>query len=230
MRSRFGREGGIGRTRHSARGRRVGRSLGGDRAQSASGGHEALLAGQAADPTRYSHRQRPFLSPILSPAIPASLAPYLPASTSQKTYHASQAYAKAKMSYGSIMSAFDQLENALLLTGVLAPAWSALVDNRGVRGHWTLLKGFWDFSGAVVASVGRTGEIKQSLVFVALMTLVGTVLATPKAYWKAFVLEEAHGFNKMTRSTFWVDQVKGASSTGRAGCDRRARRDRCGGR
>ena len=152
----------------------------------------------------------PYLSPILSPAIPASLAPYLPATTSTSTYHASQLYAKAKMSYGSAMAAFDQIENALLLTGVLAPAWSALFGTKGIRGHWTLLKGMWDISGSALAYLGRTGEIKQSLIFVAIMTLVGTVLSTPKAYWKAFVLEDAHGFNKMTRSTFWVDQVKGA--------------------
>ncbi|KAK4705483.1 STE24 endopeptidase, partial [Phenoliferia sp. Uapishka_3] len=155
------------------------------------------------------HRQGPYLSSILSPTIPAALAPYLPASTSQKTYHASQAYAKAKMSYGSVMSGLDQIETALLLTGVLSPVYSALFGSNGVRGNWTLLKGFWDVSGRLLGSVGKSGEIKQSLVFVTIMTLIGTVLTTPKAYWKAFVLEEKHGFNKMTRHTFWVDQVKG---------------------
>ncbi|KAL8290522.1 hypothetical protein RQP46_002780 [Phenoliferia psychrophenolica] len=156
------------------------------------------------------HRQSPYLSPILSPSIPSSLAPYLPSSTSQKTYHASQSYASSKMSYGSLMTAFDQLENALLLTGILAPLWSALIGGGGVNaGNWTLLKGMWDLAGSAVGAMGRTGEIKQSIVFVAMATLIGAVVSTPKAYYKAFVLEEKHGFNKMTRQTFWVDQIKG---------------------
>lgn len=161
-------------------------------------------------------RQMPYLSSILSPNIPTSLAPYLPASTSQKTYHASQKYAKAKMSFGSILAGLDQAETVLLLTGVLSPVWTALVEPNGADGGWTLLYGLWSLSERALEAFGKSGEIKQSLVFVVITTLLSTVLSTPKEYYKNFVLEEKHGFNKMTKKTFWVDQVQGASPASKA--------------
>lgn len=52
------------------------------------------------------------------------------------------------------------------------------------------------------------GEIRQSMAFTALLTVIGTVISLPKEYYRNFVLEEEHGFNKMTRGTFFADQVK----------------------
>ncbi|KAM0746177.1 hypothetical protein T439DRAFT_329920 [Meredithblackwellia eburnea MCA 4105] len=151
------------------------------------------------------NRQSPYLSSIKAPNIPSALAPYLPASTSQKTYHDSQAYAKSKMNFGSVTSILDQIESLLLLTSFLAPVWNVLVGQRAGAPSWTLLKGFWDLAGNIMGG----SEIKQSIAFVGLMTIMGAILGTPKAYYKNFVMEQKHGFNKMTRTTFWLDQLKG---------------------
>lgn len=99
------------------------------------------------------------------------------------------------------------MESFLLLSAALAPLYRAagLGDVYagkwpyfGSQGGWTLLKGFWDVSSRF-PGVGGTSELKQSLAFVALMTTVGTVLSLPKEWYKTFVLEEKHGFNKTTR-------------------------------
>lgn len=80
----------------------------------------------------------------------------------------------------------------------------------GVNGvSWTLLSGFWDQSARLIPASLATTEIRHSLAFVLLLTTIGTVLSLPKLYYKNFVLEERHGFNKMTRGTFIADQVKG---------------------
>lgn len=55
---------------------------------------------------------------------------------------------------------------------------------------WTLLKGLWDLAAEVSP---YSGEIWQSVTFVGVMTLFGTVLSIPKELWKNFVLEEKHG-------------------------------------
>lgn len=162
-----------------------------------------------------SSRQKPYLSPILHPSIPSSLVPYLSSSTPHDTYLKSQSYARDKLSTGSVLALLDQLETVILLTSVVAPLYSALgfgqVNAVGwpfIGGNgWTLLKGFWDVAGRFP---GATTEIKQSMAFVALLTTIGTVLGAPKAYYKTFVLEEKHGFNKTTRGTFVGDQIKGA--------------------
>lgn len=60
--------------------------------------------------------------------------------------------------------------------------------------------------------------------FIALATLASTLLSIPADLYKNFVMEEKHGFNKMTRATWVKDLFKGAftavlqlrSSTSRA--------------
>lgn len=172
--------------------------------------------GTLADPGRpRSSRQKPYLSPILHPSIPSSLLPYLSSSTSHDTYLKSQSYASDKLSCGSVLALLDQLESLVLLTSIAAPLYTALgfgaVNAVGWpfigENGWTLLKGFWDVAGRFP---GATTELKQSMAFVAVLTTVGTILAAPKAFYKTFVLEEKHGFNKTTRGTFVADQIKGA--------------------
>ncbi|GAA6032445.1 hypothetical protein JCM8097_008178 [Rhodosporidiobolus ruineniae] len=155
-------------------------------------------------------RQRPYLSSILHPSLPAALKPYLSSFDQPEDSHRkSQAYASAKLRFASIFDVLDTLEIVVLLTGVAGPVVAALFGPDKVQGEgWTLLKGFWDAAGALLPA-RQTGEIKQSMTFVALMTLVGSVLAIPKDWYKHFRLEEEHGFNKMTVATFWKDWIKG---------------------
>lgn len=69
------------------------------------------------------------------------------------------------------------------------------------------MKGLWDLSGKLPYAAG--GEIRHSMAFLLMLTTLGSVLSVPKEYYKNFVLEEKHGFNKTTRSTFVGDQIKG---------------------
>lgn len=152
------------------------------------------------------HRQKPFLSSVLHPTLPATLKPFLPNSDSEETYRKSQSYSKDKLTYASFIGRIDLIESFLLLSSVTAPVFaflglgsavqSAFPWFGGKKGQWTLLKGFWDLAGGMP---GATTELKQSLAFVALMTTLGTVLSLPKEYYKNFVLEEKHGFNKTTK-------------------------------
>ncbi|BGO93116.1 hypothetical protein NBRC10512_003301 [Rhodotorula toruloides] len=150
-------------------------------------------------------RQLPYLSPILHPRIPSVLAPYLP-SDSQETYQKSQAYARDKLNFASVLSFVDVLETLVLLGGTAAPVLAYLGFNAGGSG-WSLLKGLWDVSERL--PFARRGEIWHSCAFLVLTTVISTVLSIPKEYYRNFVLEEKHGFNKMTRSIFVKDQVKG---------------------
>lgn len=165
-------------------------------------------------------RQKPYYSSLSHPHIPASLQPYLPASQSHKTYLKSQAYALDKLNYSGLLSVIDTVESYLLLSSALAIIWELVGLGKGIqsstgfpylngRGGWTLLSGVWEWAGRL-AGGREVGEIRQSLVFAALLTVAGTVLSIPKSWYKTFVLEEKHGFNKTTRKTFIADQIKGA--------------------
>jgi STE24 endopeptidase len=119
------------------------------------------------------------------------------------------------------MGLFDQLETFILLTSVAATAWihlkldgNPIIDSWPFMGEvngesWTMLTGLWDLSPLLIPNFFATTEIKHSLAFVSLLTVIGTILSIPKAYYKNFVLEEKHGFNKMTRATFFADQCTG---------------------
>lgn len=144
---------------------------------------------------------------MLHPTLPSTLKPFLPnAVEAEETYRKSQSYGKDKLSYASFIGRIDLLETVLLLSSVTAPVFaflglgsvvqSAFPWFGGEKGQWTLLKGFWDLAGGVP---GASTELKQSLAFVALMTTLGTALSLPKEYYKNFVLEEKHGFNKTTK-------------------------------
>ncbi|BGP36946.1 zinc metalloprotease [Rhodotorula kratochvilovae] len=152
-------------------------------------------------------RQRPYLSPILHPTLPSSLKPYITASDAHDTYTKSQAYARHKLNFGSVLSTIGLVETAIFLTDAAKPVLRALGFSVG-GADWTLLKGFWDAAKHVPGVGAHPSEIRQSMGFVALTTLVGTVLAIPADYYKNFVMEEKHGFNKMTKATFVTDIFK----------------------
>lgn len=147
------------------------------------------MAHRQADAVFYSGRQRPYLSPTLHPRIPSVLAPYLP-SDSQETYRKSQAYARDKLNFASVLSFFDVLETLVLLGGMAAPVVAHLGFSAG-GSDWSLLKGLWDVSEAL--PFAKRGEIWHSCAFLVLTTAISTVLSVPKEYYRNFVLEEKHG-------------------------------------
>lgn len=164
--------------------------------------------------TFVSSRQKHFLSPVLSPAIPAALLPYL-APGAQDTYHKSQRYASDKLSLASALGTLDQAETLLLLTSFLASTWTAVglgatpPTYSYLGSGWTLLKGFWDLAGELAARGGiPLGGLAHSLVLVAILKTLGAVLSMPKAYYSTFVVEQRHGFNRTTKQTFFADQAK----------------------
>jgi len=72
---------------------------------------------------------------------------------------------------------------------------------------------FFFFDGFVyVDSLARSisqNEIVVALVFFGIIILASDILSTPFSYYQTFVIEEKYGFNKTTRTTFFVDKLKG---------------------
>lgn len=67
-------------------------------------------------------------------------------------------------------------------------------------------------------SAGASGNmILQGLVYVALLTLLGTLFGLPFKIYDTFVLEEKYGFNKTTPKTFVADTLKGLLLTAAIG-------------
>ncbi|MGS2726321.1 M48 family metallopeptidase [Psychroserpens sp. BH13MA-6] len=76
-----------------------------------------------------------------------------------------------------------------------------------------LTLGFLVFDGfEIVDSIARNYSnhpVVIALIFFGIIMLGSDLIATPFSYYKTFVIEERFGFNKTTRSTFWLDKVKG---------------------
>jgi len=65
---------------------------------------------------------------------------------------------------------------------------------------------------AWIDSLARTyseNPIVISLIFIGILMLGNDLLTTPFSYYHTFVIEEKFGFNKSTKSTFWLDKLKG---------------------
>ncbi|GAA6061913.1 hypothetical protein JCM10212_000538 [Sporobolomyces blumeae] len=166
-------------------------------------------------------RQKPYLDPKRFPNLPAALRPFLTAPDAQDTYRKSQAYARHKITFSSVTGVIGLLETIVLLTDVAVPALAKLGYSIGptttttttAAGRWTLLKGLWDLAGSVPGVKGSSSELRQTAAFVCVMSVLGTVLSIPEGLYKNFVMEEKHGFNKMTYKTFFTDLVKGLGLT-----------------
>ncbi|KAK4058232.1 zinc metalloprotease [Microbotryomycetes sp. JL221] len=75
--------------------------------------------------------------------------------------------------------------------------------------NWTLLKGFWNLAASTVPPFATSTTLRHSLSFVVLMSFVSLVTSVPKSLYSTFVIEQRHGFNKTTLSTFVSDTLKG---------------------
>lgn len=54
-----------------------------------------------------------------------------------------------------------------------------------------------------------TNEIGLTLSFFGIIYLVNAIISLPFDYYSTFTIEERFGFNKSTKKTFWLDQIKG---------------------
>lgn len=111
--------------------------------------------------------------------MPAALIRALgPSEEHNKTHADSQRYALDKLNFATVCRTLSLVETFLLLTGHIAP----LINAFGVDTPegWTGLRGLWDVAGAAVAQIGRGGVMWQSVGFLAVTTLVGTVTEMPQ--------------------------------------------------
>ncbi|CAO1636099.1 unnamed protein product [Sympodiomycopsis kandeliae] len=121
------------------------------------------------------------------PSPPASLIKHV----DHQTFTKSQAYGKDKAQFGFITGAWGLINSLVII-------------------HFDVMALVWTWAGVLLQRAGRTPtEIPQSILFTLIFSLIRTVLDLPFSYYSHFVLEEKHGFNKMTLNTFVLDFVKG---------------------
>jgi STE24 endopeptidase len=79
-----------------------------------------------------------------------------------------------------------------------------------------IVTGIFLFAGPLAAYDGWIASITRSFVtrgvaFVLGLVLVSSLLALPFSYYRSFVVEERHGFNRMSRGLFFADWAKSAA-------------------
>ena len=110
----------------------------------------------------------------------------------QAKFESSQAYGMDKINFGMFSSTYDTLESiAFLLLGFSPYVWDKSV----------MLGESW--FGYTVED-----EIKISLIFLLLVTIVGTISGLPFELYSTFQIEKKHGFNKQTLGLFFTDKIK----------------------
>jgi len=130
-------------------------------------------------------RQFPLYSKTEPPAV-------LKEHFKKDTFKKSQEYGIDKAKYSLYSGLFKQvLDSALLHYGVYAWSWGA--------------------AGSICTAIGcgLEHEITQSLFFAAILFFVSSIPSIPLSAYQTFVLEEKHGFNKMTTRLFVTDTIKG---------------------
>jgi CAAX prenyl protease N-terminal, five membrane helices/Peptidase family M48 len=110
----------------------------------------------------------------------------------QAKFKASQAYGLDKINFGMISSTYDTVESvAFLVLGFLPYIWDKSVDFGGHFFGWT-----------------ADDEIKVTLIFLLITTIIGTITALPFELYSTFQIERKHGFNKQTIELFFTDKIK----------------------
>merc|ERR1719296_295999 len=72
-----------------------------------------------------------------------------------------------------------------------------------------LLPYLWELASKIgKEKLGVEGEIGVSLIFMGIMTVIGTITALPWELYSTFEIEKKHGFNKQTPMLFFTDKVK----------------------
>lgn len=111
----------------------------------------------------------------------------------QAKFASSQSYGMDKMNFGMISSTYGTVESVVfLMIGFLPFMWDQAASLGLSWFGWTV----------------NNDEIKVSLIFLLLVTLVGTVTSLPFELYSTFQIEKKHGFNKQTYSLFFTDKIK----------------------
>ncbi|MCL6219983.1 M48 family metallopeptidase [Zunongwangia pacifica] len=103
----------------------------------------------------------------------------------KEEYEKSQHYKKENYKFGILISGFS----LVLTLGFLFLDGFEWVDH--------IARGFSD------------NEIVISLIFFGIIMIGSDILTTPFSYYATFVIEEKYGFNKTSKSTFFIDKLKG---------------------
>lgn len=67
---------------------------------------------------------------------------------------------------------------------------------------------FWLDAFAVVYNAFGINSEAGELLLMTVFCVFSAVISIPFNYYETFVIEERHGFNKSTKKTFWLDQIK----------------------
>lgn len=111
----------------------------------------------------------------------------------QDKFKAAQSYGMDKITFGMIATAYDVTESlTFLLIGFLPYLWDKSVELGSRFFGWTEVD----------------NEIKISLIFLFLTTIIGTITSLPFEIYSTFQIERKHGFNKQTPGLFFTDKVK----------------------
>lgn len=117
---------------------------------------------------------------------PKALVPHV----SLDTFSKSQAYGKDK---ARLAIASDAIAHAYNLASV----------------YFDLYALAWVWSGHLLAMIGApSNELTKSAMWVVVNTAMHEVVAVPLSLYRHFVIEERHGFNKLTMQTFIMDTIK----------------------
>ncbi|CAM3339420.1 M48 family metallopeptidase [Zobellia roscoffensis] len=103
----------------------------------------------------------------------------------QAEYKKSQEYKKTNYNFGLITSSFS----FILTLGFL-------------------IFGGFEWVDQMVRSV-TTEPIPTALMFFGIIMIGNDIVTVPLSYYSTFVIEEKFGFNKTTKSTFFLDKIKG---------------------
>ena len=104
-----------------------------------------------------------------------------------------QTYGLDKINFGMFASTYDTLESvAFLMTGFMPYMWDMSVSFGSDQFGWNL----------------QDNEIKITLIFLLLVTIVGTITSLPFELYSTFQIEKKHGFNKQTYGLFFTDKIK----------------------
>lgn len=115
----------------------------------------------------------------------------------QEKFRSAQTYGLDKINFGMIASTYDVIESVLfLILGFLPFIWEQSCE-WGARFGWTETE----------------NEIKISLIFLFLTTIIGTITSLPFELYSTFQIERKHGFNKQTAGLFFTDKIKSLALT-----------------
>jgi len=110
----------------------------------------------------------------------------------QEKFKSAQVYGLDKVNFGMVACTYDVVESVLFLILGFLPF-------------------SWDLSCSVGSKFGwseQENEIKISLIFLFLTTVIGTITSLPFELYSTFQIERKHGFNKQTPGLFFSDKIK----------------------